>query len=85
MDDLQHERRKQLRVMSADLMTLKEVKKKTALSKSGIYNRINSGTFPAPIKVGPRGSRWVRQEVDGWVENLIRKSRRAPLIKTSEQ
>ena len=33
------------------------------ISRTGLYNRIKAGDFPAPIKLGPRTSAWRAEEV----------------------
>ena len=38
----------------------------TGLSQSGVYEQIAAGTFPAPIRLGPRAVGWVTAEVDAW-------------------
>lgn len=38
--------------------------------RSRIYQLINAGNFPKPIKVG-NSSRWVRAEVDLWLSDQI--------------
>ena len=50
------------------VLKLKEVVKKSALSKSSLYEKIKRGTFPAPIKLGERASGWIDDEVDEWIE-----------------
>ena len=50
------------------VLKLKEVIKKSALSKSSLYEKIKRGTFPAPIKLGERASGWIDDEVDEWIE-----------------
>lgn len=52
---------------------------KTGLSKSAIYGRIRASDFPAPVPLGPhaRAIGFVELEVEDWLSNLIRRSRRA--------
>lgn len=53
------------------------VEKKTGLSRSPLYARIKSGTFPRPVRLsGSKAVRWVEQEVDRWVSEQIRNSRK---------
>ncbi|WP_082322116.1 helix-turn-helix transcriptional regulator [Variovorax paradoxus] len=40
------------------------------LSRSEIYRRMAAGTFPRPVKLGPRCSRWRAQEIGEWLEEL---------------
>jgi prophage regulatory protein len=40
----------------------------TALSRSTIYARAKEGTFPAPVKLGPRASGWLESEILQWLD-----------------
>ncbi|WP_373991684.1 helix-turn-helix transcriptional regulator [Duganella sp. BuS-21] len=44
-------------------------------SRSSVYELIQKGTFPAPVKLGGRSSAWIKAEVLAWIENCIRSSR----------
>ena len=63
---------------NVELIPLPEVKRHTGLGRTKIYSLINSKEFPAPIKLSPRASRWVKSEVLSWVHQRIRDSRNAP-------
>jgi prophage regulatory protein len=76
MTDPTYERRQQPRYLNARLIRIREVVKLCSLSRASIYNAIKLGTFPAPIKTGPRASAWVKQEVEHWIELRIAQSRR---------
>lgn len=52
------------------------VESRTGLSRSTIYAYIQKGTFPRPIKLGPRACGWVELEVDQWIEDQIAASHR---------
>ena len=45
------------------LLTLRDVKATTALSRSAIYALMAESRFPKPIRIGNRAVRWVEQEV----------------------
>jgi prophage regulatory protein len=48
------------------------------LGKSSIYRKVQEGTFPKLIKLGSaRASGWISTEVDDWIDNQIRRSRKA--------
>ena len=49
-------------------LTLQEVRRRTGLSRSTIYNKINEGTFPRQVNVGPRGVRWLEREITDWIQ-----------------
>ena len=38
-----------------------------ALGRSRIYQLIEAGQFPKPIKVGSKSVRWIRAELDAWI------------------
>ena len=57
------------------LLRLPEVIERTGLSRSSLYQRINQGTFPKPIKLGKRASAWPCSEIDQWVELTIQTGR----------
>ena len=59
------------------LIRLPEVIALCALSRSGIYERIKNGTFPAPVKLDGRPSAWVKHEVQQWNVRQIAASRRS--------
>jgi len=40
-------------------------------SKTSIYRKIKSGEFPAPIKLGPNTSAWLKSEVQAWKKAKI--------------
>lgn len=46
----------------------------TGLSDKWFYKLIQEGLFPKPIKMG-RSSRWLRSEVEAWVQQRIALSR----------
>lgn len=48
------------------LLKLPQVESFVGLKKSKIYELIQSGEFPAPVKVG-RASSWLEGEVQGWI------------------
>lgn len=54
---------------------LPDVKTKTGLSRSTIYERMNDGTFPNAINLGGRSVAWIEAEIDDWILAQIQKSR----------
>jgi Predicted transcriptional regulator len=57
--------------MSTSILRLPQVKARVGLSRSTIYARIKEGSFPPPIKLGPRASGWLESQVDGWLRARI--------------
>jgi len=55
------------------VLRLNEVIAKTGRSRASIYADIERGSFPAPIKLGPRAIGFVADEIDGWISERIAK------------
>nr|WP_263147781.1 AlpA family phage regulatory protein [Pseudomonas sp. RIT-PI-AD] len=53
------------------LLRITEVSRQVGLGKSAIYDLINAGAFPAPIKIGC-ASRWSQLELQEWIEGRKR-------------
>lgn len=51
------------------LMRLPAVMDSVGLSRSTIYARIGTGTFPAPINIGGRAVAWRQSEIEAWIAN----------------
>lgn len=49
------------------LLRRREVEARTGLSRTSIYRNMRNGSFPAPIRVGPRAVRWLEQEIEAWL------------------
>ncbi|MBW5850761.1 MULTISPECIES: helix-turn-helix transcriptional regulator [Yersinia] len=47
----------------------------TGLTDKWFYKLIKDGVFPKPIKLG-RSSRWLKSEVEVWLQERITQSRR---------
>ncbi|WP_017428896.1 AlpA family transcriptional regulator [Vreelandella jeotgali] len=54
------------------LLRQPEVLQKCALSRSGLYRLMEAGDFPPPVSIGTRSKAWVEQEVDEWIDSLVR-------------
>ena len=50
---------------------LPEVISRTGYKRTSIYEKIAEGTFPAPIKLGPRAVAWVSEEIEEWMDARI--------------
>lgn len=51
----------------AALLNIETVKMLTGLSRSTIYRMIAVGSFPEPVKVGPKTSRWRAGKINAWL------------------
>jgi len=61
------------------VLRLREVLRKTGLSRSTLYNRITDGQFPRQISLGNRAIGWLEAEVDTWISDRVRFSRHTPV------
>ncbi len=48
----------------------------TGLTDKWFYKLIQEGKFPRPVKFG-RSSRWLRSEIEAWVQERVKLSREA--------
>jgi prophage regulatory protein len=51
------------------LLRIDQVRQRTGLGRTAMYELISRGQHPAPIKLG-RCSMWLDREIDGWIEQL---------------
>jgi len=53
-----------------------QVEDRTGLSRSTIYIKIKAHDFPESVRLGSRAVGWVESEIDDWVMDRIRRTRR---------
>lgn len=59
--------------MSDTLLTYAEVLKLTGIrSRSTIFERVQRGEFPAPLKISPGYVRFRESEILAWIDSLPR-------------
>ena len=63
------------------LMRRYEVLQVCGFSKSNMYNLIEQGLFPEPVRIGPRSVRWRKSDVVDWLVALPPASEVATLSK----
>ena len=56
------------------LIKLPEVKRRTTLSTSEIYRRLEAGTFPKQIRLGAKAVAWIEHEVQAWIDARVAES-----------
>ena len=49
------------------LLRVRQVAQLVNLSAPAIHHRYRAGTFPLPIRLGPRTIAWRRSDIDDWV------------------
>ena len=59
-----------------NIMRLPAVMARTGLSRSTIYLRISKDCFPRSISLGSRAVGWIDTEVNEWVAQQIKASRK---------
>ena len=62
---------------STTFLRRRTVEAKTGLSRSSIYARIADGTFPKPIRIGPRSVAWLESDIEAWQAAQVAASRAA--------
>ena len=58
--------------MSERFLTMEDVRRRVALSKTEIYRKINAGAFPRPVPLGTQKVAFVESEVAAWMEARLR-------------
>lgn len=53
------------------ILRRKQVERRTGLSRSTIYLRIQDGTFPKPVNLGSRAVGWLENEIEKWLIDRI--------------
>lgn len=56
---------------TAKLIDINAVIDRTTESRSSIYRRVADGTFPKPVKIGPRKVGWVESEIEAHIASRI--------------
>jgi prophage regulatory protein len=51
------------------ILRLKTVLQRTGLSRSTLYRKIESGTFPKNVRISVRSVGWRESAVDAWLRN----------------
>lgn len=51
------------------ILRLKAVLDRTGLSRSTVYRKMTSGTFPRQLKLGERSAGWRESAVNAWVQD----------------
>jgi len=59
------------RIQNNRLLRLREVIKRTGLSRSAIYLAIQRGLFPKQIKLSLRSAAWLESEVEQWIAQRV--------------
>jgi prophage regulatory protein len=56
------------------LIKLKDILARIPVSRAHIYNLIAAGKFPSPTHLGGRGSFWLEEQIDEWIQGQVDRS-----------
>ena len=56
---------------STKFLRLPSVIDKVGLSRSQIYKLIQRGDFPEPVKIGPKISVWIEEQLEMWMDTQV--------------
>ena len=62
-------------LLDDQLVDMRFITKLTGLTDKWFYKMIKDGDFPKPVKLG-RSSRWLKSEVENWLQERINQSRK---------
>ena len=51
-----------------DILRLPAILKRVGISKSMVYRLMADGSFPKPVKLGPRAVGWRVREIEIWLD-----------------
>ena len=54
--------------MVSSILRRPDVEAVTGLSRSTIYKWMDEGSFPKPVKLGPRAVGWREADINDWLE-----------------
>jgi prophage regulatory protein len=56
---------------SPTILRRKQVEARVGLRRSTLYQRISEGSFPTPVRLGPRAVGWLESEITAWLNSRI--------------
>ena len=66
------------------LLRLPKVLAATGLSRSGLYQMIQSGDFPSQVRLGTRAVAWDSERVQAWIaDRIARAAAHDPAFRTA--
>jgi prophage regulatory protein len=51
------------------LVRMKEVRRRTGLSRASIYRKMDTGAFPPKVMLSEHAVAWYESDIDRWVSN----------------
>ena len=55
--------------MARTILRIAQVRARTGLGRTSIYEAVKNGTFPRPVNIGPRAVGWIDTAVDEWIDS----------------
>ena len=59
------------------LLRRREVEDRVGLRTSAIYEKMNKGLFPKPVRIGENSVRWTEASIDQWIVERVAATRPA--------
>ncbi|WP_324710142.1 helix-turn-helix transcriptional regulator [Pseudomonas citronellolis] len=59
-------------------LTVHEVRRRTGMGTTFIYEEMKAERFPQAVKVGKRATRWIEAEIDAWCKARVNATRATP-------
>ena len=53
--------------MAERFLTRAQVQERCGIARMTVYRLMGAGTFPRPVKIGPRANRWPESEIETWM------------------
>ncbi len=75
-NDINYHEGEYMQELPTRLIRLKEVISMTGLSRASVYRFISEDRFPTQIPLGYRCVAWVESEVQQWIDQRVKESRR---------
>ena len=60
------------------ILRLPAVKTRVGLSRSAIYLAVSHAEFPRPVRLGVRAVGWLESEIEDWLRERVKQSRKLP-------
>ena len=58
-----------LELKASKILRLPQVCEFTGLGRSTIYKKLSDGSFPPPVRLGPRAIGWRTRDIVSWLED----------------
>ena len=66
-----HDMAQQVLAPKRVLLTMEQVRKRTSLSRSRIYEFVRRGTFPQAVPLAERRRAWIESEIEDWIDARV--------------